>query len=453
MYADNVRINAAFPGNPNLCMVLEVPVSDIQQHQKQSILAKVAVEEEEEDDDGDVHEKLFSKLIKESETSENPTDDKAKGKADDDDDDDILNNMATAQRDNNAKRLRELWLKYGNTHGLEEPEKRQRADNEQGEEGGTQPVSPNPSPQQYQPRIPPRINQQPKKSTLDHLMAKAVELMHRGLAPLYTFVGMVNVRAGRGGDVRYNYKWIEGTHNGGSLADRMNPVNTSAKTPGQFVELNRHLGADFLDFFLTLYKDYKAIDTMIGDCVELDAPHDLNDISQDNVRALIGNLELQYAPLWVWGVIRDSTFRSILSASTMSAFDMALSQVRRVPGASTFTLKELICSEGVRDKFAFFVAYNFMFPNAGYNPNDGRGGSSSSKTHRWVNVERMRKELSQSMLGAQIWFESVYRGKSALYAAFKAKTIAMDYSAEPRRKRMHVRLLRQMPEHELFHMD
>lgn len=306
------------------------------------------------------------------------------------------------------------------------------------------PAQPAPAPAQ------PAPEKRPKRAPLADLMAKASELMRRGLAPLHTFVGMVNVRAGLGGDVRYSYRWIEGKEGGGSLEERSNPVDTTAATLEEFVERNRHLGANFLDLFIQLYGEYEAVATMIGDCIDIDNPRDL---TQESVIRLIGADEYVYAPLWVWGVVGDATFRSILSASTLSAFDMALSQVRRVPGASTFTLKELICSEGVRDKFAFFVAYNFMFPNAGVNPNDGGGGSRSSRVHRWVNVERMRRELSQSMLGAQIWFEDVYRGGNALYAAFKAKTEALVAEENPAEAALHERLLRQMPKHALFHAN
>jgi len=125
-------------------------------------------------------------------------------------------------------------------------------------------------------------------------------------------------------------------------------------------------------------------------------------------------LESIFAPAWAFEVLPLSIWRKACDATTLAAMEMACAKVRRVPGCATFTLKELICSDGVSDHFAFLVAAEWL------NSGDDTGSSHSQRGLRskYMNLNQFRLQLGEQLYTCMVWFESVRARANPLLAQF-----------------------------------
>ena len=144
--------------------------------------------------------------------------------------------------------------------------------------------------------------------------------------------------------------------------------------------------------------------------------------------------ERVFAPAWAFNVVGSGIFRSILSTTSFGAFEAAHAAVRRIPGCRSFTMKELICSPDVADKFAFLVAYEYL--GSGDELSQSSRGSRYSRNSTYLNVHRLRQLLGQQVYTCKIWFESVRARSNPLLLEFDAqKQRRLDeYAEEIRRK-------------------
>jgi hypothetical protein len=259
------------------------------------------------------------------------------------------------------------------------------------------------------------------------------DLSSRALAPLMVTLGMVAARL-RYNDMRELLAW-KGAENL-RVEDRLNVVVPGARTVEEFIDKNRVLGTRLLTAYISTYeppsqqvnqKEEKSGFVPLKACFDLN--RDMDPIYLENLivhngqttralnRALehigLTEVERQFAPAWALQVMGDGIFRSVLSVTCLGAFEAALAQVRRVPGCSTFTLKELICSPQVSDQFAFLVSSTFL---ASGDDNMGQRGNSKAV---YLNVMRMRRLLGDQIYTCKIWFESVYAAPNPLLAEFE----------------------------------
>lgn len=192
-----------------------------------------------------------------------------------------------------------------------------------------------------------------------------------------------------------------------------------------------------------------------------------NQLSIQNARKKLigGDLEHRFAPAWAFEVMGSAIFRKVLAGTSLAAFEAACSEVRRIPNCHNFTLKELICSPEVNDKFAYLVASSWLSSGDDTaQPIGGAGGKGKGGGHRnrhYLNVMKMRQELHDEIDMCKIFFEvSVRRGKSRVKRAFeeafekrkpdKKTTLSYsDYDAWEKRMKVYID---QMPEYELFYI-
>jgi hypothetical protein len=131
------------------------------------------------------------------------------------------------------------------------------------------------------------------------------------------------------------------------------------------------------------------------------------------------DVERKFAPAWAFQVIGSAIFRRVLNDTTLASFEAALASVRRIPGCEHFEMKELICSPGVADMFAFLVASNFL--SSGDGSETKRKGGKYDGRSTYLNVSRMRDILAAKVLCCKVWFESVYKRQNPLVKQFKDK--------------------------------
>lgn len=134
---------------------------------------------------------------------------------------------------------------------------------------------------------------------------------------------------------------------------------------------------------------------------------------------LILNTEMEraFAPAWAFEVLDSSIFRMVLSTTSLGAFEAAQSQVNRIPGCASFTMKELICSPEVSDVFAFLVSSVYLASGEEAPRHAGAGRRNNSSTY--INLMQMRRKLGDQIYTAKIWFESVRAKRSPLLDAFE----------------------------------
>lgn len=129
---------------------------------------------------------------------------------------------------------------------------------------------------------------------------------------------------------------------------------------------------------------------------------------QDDVHrvlALLGNQEneLLFAPAWAFGVMPEAVFTKFISPTAWGAIKSAVGWIQRLPNCSSYTLKELVCSDGVLDHFATVVAYQFLNLGNG----DGLAGNGNMKRARnYVNVNKMRDDMLVRMSLIATWFQT-----------------------------------------------
>lgn len=137
-------------------------------------------------------------------------------------------------------------------------------------------------------------------------------------------------------------------------------------------------------------------------------------------------LEHMFAPAWAYNVLADSAVRNVLSASTWAAFEMGHAHIRRIPGCASYTLRELVCSAQVCDKFLFIVAYAYLSSgdHIGYTTSaaqpHARGTGHTAR--EYINVQKIRDSLRREVMVANVWFETQTRAvRNPLLDAFDTK--------------------------------
>lgn len=137
----------------------------------------------------------------------------------------------------------------------------------------------------------------------------------------------------------------------------------------------------------------------------------------------LSDVERRFAPAWAFEVMGSAIFRRVLSTTTLAAFEVALAHVNRIPGCEMFTMKELICSPGVSDMFAFLVAANWISAGDGSETKHKHG--RGDKSHNYLNVTRVRDITAAKVMTCKVWFESVVRRPNRLCREFEEKLKVM----------------------------
>jgi hypothetical protein len=188
-------------------------------------------------------------------------------------------------------------------------------------------------------------------------------------------------------------------------------------------------------------------------------------IQNARIKLIGGDLEHRFAPAWAFEVMGSAVFRKVLAGTTLGAFETAYAEVRRIPNCRNFTMKELICSPEVYDKFAYLVAFSWL--SSGDDTSQQVGGAGGKKdrayqNNQYLNILKMRDQLRDEITMCKIFFEvSVRRGKSKVKRAFEEAferrkpqklndLSAADYVKWEDRMNLY---LSQMPEYELFYHE
>lgn len=142
-------------------------------------------------------------------------------------------------------------------------------------------------------------------------------------------------------------------------------------------------------------------------------------MSRDALRLLnLSRPERKFAPAWAFDVISSNIFRAFVAPAHLVAFELAHAQIVRIRNCESFTLKELICSKGVADQFAWMVAYQYMDASKGlpmHRPKGERGERGI-----YVNINHMRETVQKRAYLCRIWFESVRAYPNPVIAEFEA---------------------------------
>ena len=320
-----------------------------------------------------------------------------------------------------------------------------------------------------QPTVFAQIKKEPLSSSPEEMAVKktilfAENISRMGLSYVYEFVGMVSTRlADR--DVRSYYAWKE---KDSSLAELQSPIEKrNVKTIGDLIGNNMHLGQNACAVIYSQYqklleneKKLLSIEAGTGGTTtvrritttdaqgrqtkrrekvtveEAQEPSFRDDLQRqgDLLYTFLKNndIELQTGGFvedqgdkkeWMYSVLDLSAFQHILSAGSFGAMSLALGQIRRIPGCEKFTMKQLIMSEGVRDIFAIFVAFQYLLSSGG-NAYAWRTGSSERGMAKGspfmvsAGLET-RKMLYAQVETAQYWFRDVYEMENPIYANLK----------------------------------
>lgn len=289
----------------------------------------------------------------------------------------------------------------------------------------------------------PPLKKKVENIPLKKIISFAQDALRMGLYYLDSFIGMVATRlADRNVSIYFNN------------STRM-PLDTeSVETIEDFVRKNTHLGEPFLEMILSQYRVYdptnpifedKETEKKVGELIlklntpELDPiplPKTTNTnaslIGDDvnNVLVRTGNfLNRILQPKedvgfvtnekkeWIFNVLDLAALSQILTPGSLGAITMAVSQINRIPNCERFTLKQLIMSEGVRDMFAIFVAFQYQLASGG-NAYAGRAstqGNARGTTFMLSAGLETRKQLNTLVMGAKDWFSDVYETTNPIY--------------------------------------
>lgn len=135
--------------------------------------------------------------------------------------------------------------------------------------------------------------------------------------------------------------------------------------------------------------------------------------------------EMAFAPAWAFELLSSDVFRAFVAPARLAAVDLAHAQVTRIRGCETFTIKELICSKGVVDQFAWMIAYQYMDASKGLPMHRPKG--EKGERGIYVNINHMRETVQKRAFLCTIWFESVRAFPNPILAQFteyKAKQYA-----------------------------
>jgi hypothetical protein len=92
--------------------------------------------------------------------------------------------------------------------------------------------------------------------------------------------------------------------------------------------------------------------------------------------------------------------------------DVSRAQINRIQGCETFTLKELIMSDGVKDIFQLRVMYNFLLGNGGYAYADSTFGKVNGSRYNISAGIKQRALLASQFECSTFWFQDVVRQKN-----------------------------------------
>lgn len=136
--------------------------------------------------------------------------------------------------------------------------------------------------------------------------------------------------------------------------------------------------------------------------------------------------EMTFAPAWAFGVMPDAAFTRFISPPAWGAIQMGVAWIQRQsPRCASFTLKELVCSEGVLDHFATVVAYHFL--NLGDGTGITNGSGNLKRARNYLNVNKMRDEMLLRMRVTATWFETcVFTRTHPLLAKFDERIAMLD---------------------------
>ena len=284
-----------------------------------------------------------------------------------------------------------------------------------------------------------KVENIPLKKTISF----AQDALRMGLYYLDSFIGMVATRlADRNVSIYFNN------------STRM-PIDTeSVETIEDFVRKNTHLGEPFLEMILSQYRIHEPTNPIFEDneiknkitdlIFRLNNANSLAPIPPqktnsnvsligddvNNVLVRTGNfLNRILQPKedvgfvtnekkeWVFNVLDLAALSQVLTPGSMGAITMAVSQINRIPNCERFTLKQLIMSEGVRDIFAIFVAFQYQLASGG-NAYAGRAstqGNARGTTFMLSAGLETRKQLNTLVVGAKDWFSDVYETTNPIY--------------------------------------
>jgi hypothetical protein len=126
--------------------------------------------------------------------------------------------------------------------------------------------------------------------------------------------------------------------------------------------------------------------------------------------------EMAFAPAWAFELLSSDVFRAFVAPARLAAVDLAHAQVTRIRGCETFTVKELICSKGVVDQFAWMIAYQYMDASKGLPMHRPKG--EKGERGIYVNINHMRETVQKRAFLCTIWFESVRAFPNPILAQF-----------------------------------
>lgn len=280
----------------------------------------------------------------------------------------------------------------------------------------------------------PPLKKKEENIPLKKTIVFAQDILKMGMSYLDIFMGMVATR----------------------LADRYSDIYFKKKTPlvsqvdsvEEFIEKNLFLGEPILTMVASQYNVFDPVDSPFIDKVLQKRVRDVFSSApfgvplpppKGGVKAqLIGadllatgnllNLLLSKRESvgfisdekkqWVFHVLDLAALSEILTPGSLGAVLSAYEQIKRIRGCSQFTLKQLLMSEGVRDMFAIFVAFQYQLASGG-NAYAGRAstqGNAKGTTFMLSAGLETRRQLNLLVLGAKNWFADVYEEDNPVHA-------------------------------------
>jgi hypothetical protein len=244
---------------------------------------------------------------------------------------------------------------------------------------------------------------------------KMVGYARQALQPLFLLIGMVAKWRDMHGNLGRFYRW---THKGAPLEDRQNPMKLGSATFDEFVDKNRHMGAAFLTLSYLLYsqlrteagregqvsvqfalvgdeqREAERLDEAISRVIE--TPSYVNSLSFD----------------WMISTMDLAIFSILLDESVFAAVVSALEEINLKNPGRNFTLKEMMLSPGVRDKFAFMISTKpsiLAGGNAYMKSARVEGGRVQGSNFYVSQGIKTREAMNDLLLTAYFFFERVYR--------------------------------------------
>ncbi len=235
-------------------------------------------------------------------------------------------------------------------------------------------------------------------------------ILREALQPLYDFVGMFSVRAGDKNAKRYYNRYDD---DGGfklSMGELQSPIIKGANTIEDFIEKNSHIGTDLLNLAtLAFTNKTPLINAQLPSSVE-----DERTIRDALYTESLGRVKKD----WVFGAVEDQIFTFILNNTCWGAMQLGLDMVKRNPNCRNATVKQAICSEGVRGQYALLCAYQFLLASGGSAYAGGAnvaGGTIKGANFMLSAGIETRNRLETAIHGALIWFSFVYPATNPAY--------------------------------------